>query len=104
MNTSCKPVNVPKQFAILDGDRLEGTVTLYYDYVRFREKPQPQFDQGLALARQFCRAWGYADAIWFGPPEEDDLDGHFNVIRVEQKAQCTVLPVPAYQLQSTTRE
>ncbi len=55
----------PKQWSAIGGSRADGTVRLAFEYGAF-EKPQFEQGQGVQLATERCRAWGYTGSEAFG--------------------------------------
>ncbi|MCE5233824.1 MAG: YecR-like lipofamily protein [Xanthomonadaceae bacterium] len=74
------------------GSRADGVVELSFEYGMF-EKPQVQWAQGAATARDRCRAWGYSSAEPFGGTVStcQAHDGYGGCVRtlVTAKYQCT---------------
>lgn len=54
-----------KQWSAVGGSRSDGVVKLAFDYGMF-ENPQLEPGQGVKLAAQRCRAWGYTGSEAFG--------------------------------------
>jgi len=54
-----------KELVATGGSRSDGTITLSYEYGGV-EIPKLNLEQGVATARDRCRAWGYSDAEPFG--------------------------------------
>lgn len=58
-----------KQWSAIGGSRADGTVRLAFDYGAF-EKPQLEPGQGVQLAAERCRAWGYMSSQAFGGAQQ----------------------------------
>ena len=56
---------VTKEYAATGGSRADGIIKLSYEQRRF-EIPNINEQQGLNLARDRCKSWGYNDAQSFG--------------------------------------
>jgi len=54
-----------KELVATGGSRADGTIQLSYEVGAF-QKANLSFEQGIATARERCRAWGYSDAEPFG--------------------------------------
>lgn len=66
----CAPKPVPVQWTPTGGSRADATVEIGVIYDPNYEYPLTQPDRMLEMARERCRAWGYADAQLFGQPVE----------------------------------
>lgn len=81
----------PKQYTAVGGSKADGTVELAFD-VGALEDPQPDENQGLRLAQERCKNWGYTSAEAFGGRKVDCLErsdlGSCNAARVTKQYQC----------------
>lgn len=56
---------VQKDWAAEGGSKADGTVRLFYQYA-WEEIPEASDEQGLQVAIERCKAWGYTKAEAFG--------------------------------------
>ena len=101
----CAPAAVPVEWTPSGGSRADATVEMGVIYAPGHEYPVNQPAKLLEMARERCRAWGYADAEVFGQPIERctsrTVAAFGQVVCLEMQAkqvfQCLgrgVLPVP----------
>ena len=85
---SCK---VSKQFAVIDGNRGAGTLTMAYEYGAF-EVPMINWVETKQRAIERCRNWGYSNAEFFDRTIEECLSynqyGNCLRTRVYIRVQC----------------
>lgn len=83
-----------KELVPTGGSRSDGTVKLSYEYGSF-EVPKLDADQGMAVAKKRCAAWGYTDAEPFGGSTKHCANGNAygcNRWMVTVEYQCTGTP------------
>ncbi len=60
---ACATVKVPQP---VSGSRSDATIQLAYEYRKFWERPQVDWEAANRIATERCEAWGYSGAEAFG--------------------------------------
>lgn len=76
----------PKSWMATDGSRADATVVLSYEYNAMYEQPVVDDSQGLQVAIDRCKSWGYTSAEAFGGNYSQEIGK--SMIRVMKKYQC----------------
>lgn len=103
--SGCATQKIPVNWTPSGGSRADATVEMGVIYSPAHEYPATQPERLLEMAKERCRAWGYADAEVFGQPVERCTSRSYGpfgqVVCLEMQAkqvfQCLgrgVLPVP----------